>query len=172
MLLSSKGVPIEMVEKHSNGNVETIIAEAHTLGTAIILIYNPPSNFALEKFKESLGRINRYLEKNAAKEKPMEIILTGDLNFPSTVTTWDQSDVGVIPNPKGGKTDRKIGFQMLSELTENHNLTQLVNKVTHEKEILDLVFTSNPIAFSSCQTDVIAPESDHHLVKFEITTNL
>ena len=43
----------------------------------------------------------------------------------------------------------------------------MVNKVTHDKEILDLVYTSNPIAFSECQTSFIKQELDHH----QVTTN-
>ena len=46
-------------------------------------------------------------------------------------------------------------------------LQQMVNKVTHDIETLDLMYTSNPIALSACQTSVIKPESDLH----QVTTN-
>ena len=98
--------------------------------------------------------------------------MAGDFNFPSTITTWEPSDIGVIPNPIDGDMERKQGFAMLTEVTEEHGLTQLVNKATHGKEILDLVYASHPEAFSDCQTTIISPESDHHLVKFEVITNL
>ena len=64
-LLSSNQVPIELVEKDSNGNVEYIIAEVPSIHTAVILIYNPGSNFALDKFKEVMGPVNKYLNKNS-----------------------------------------------------------------------------------------------------------
>ena len=71
VLLSSSGIPLEVVEKTSNGNVELIIAEARTIGISIILLYNPPSNFALHKFKEVLGTINTYLDSNKKRSEPM-----------------------------------------------------------------------------------------------------
>ena len=171
LLLSSNSIPVEIADQDSNGNVEFIIAEAQTIRTAIILLYNPPSNFSLNKFKETVGRVSKYLNRNAAKEEPLDVILTGDLNFPSNIVTWEKSDTGVTPNPTNGETDKKKGFEILSELTEKHSLTQLVDKTTHNKETLDLLYTSNPQAFSECQTSVIYPESDHKLVTFQITTN-
>ena len=171
-LLSSNQVPIELVEKDSNGNVEYIIAEVPSIHTAVILIYNPGSNFALDKFKEVMGPVNKYLNKNSQRESPMEIILTGDLNFDSDIVTWDASDMGVTPNPKNGEgMPQKKGFRILSEIAELHHLTQLVDKVTHGNEILDILYSSNPSALSQCKTRIIKPHSDHEMVSFTITAN-
>ena len=172
LLLSSHRIPLEPVDRFSNGNVELIIAESPTLGISIILIYNPPSNFSLNKFKEGMGRVSRYLNKNQGKVTPLEVILTGDLNFPSDIVTWEESDVGVTPLPHHGCTPRKKGFEILCELTEKHGLTQMVDKNTRLNETLDLLYTSNPLAFSSCATTILYPESDHNLVTFAITINL
>ena len=46
----------------------------------------------------------------------------------------------------------------------------MVNKVIHDIEILDLVYTSNPIALSECQTSVIKPESDLHHSDHKLNT--
>ena len=116
-----------MVEKASNGNVEYIIAESKPIKTAIILIYNPPSNFSLPKFKEAIAKVNKYLASNKRKEEPYEVILAGDLNFPSTIVTWEDSDVGVCPNPVGGEMDRKKGFEILNETCATHYMSQMVN---------------------------------------------
>ena len=70
-MLSSNKIPIELVEKESN--VEFIIAEALTIKTAIIVIYNPSSNFALSKFKEAMGKLNKYLNAIADKEEPSDL---------------------------------------------------------------------------------------------------
>ena len=68
LLLSSNQLPIKKIDKDSNGNVEYLIAEAPTLKAAIIIIYNPPSNFCLTKFKEALGPINTFLTTTARKQ--------------------------------------------------------------------------------------------------------
>ena len=175
MIISSNDIPLEKIEKFSNGNVEHIIAKAPTLKTAIICVYNPPStNFSLAKFKESLGKINKFLDDNSKEREPLEVILTGDFNFPSQITTWENTDGGTISHPKQGDTDQKKGFHYLSELVDLHNLVQIVNKPTHNKEILDLLYTSKPDVFSNCETSIIQPESDHNLISFTIphTTSL
>ena len=166
ILISSNGIPLKKVDKDSNGNVEFLIAEAETLNAAIVLIYNPPSNFCLPKFKEAMARINR------EKEEPLDIILAGDLNFSSEIVAREKSDIGVTPNPSGGSIDRKKGFEILNEIADDNGLTQLVDKITHGKDVLDLVYTNNPRKFSSCKRTILVPESDHHMVSFEMTTSI
>ena len=56
--------------------------------------------------------------------------------------------MGVMPNPKNGSTDRKKGFEILCELADEHNLTQMVDKITHGKETHDLQYPCNQISFS------------------------
>ena len=67
LLLNSNEIPIELVEKASNGNVEYLIAESRPIKTAIILIYNPPSNFSLPKSKEAIAKVNKYLASKKRK---------------------------------------------------------------------------------------------------------
>ena len=99
----------------------------------------------------------------------MDIIITGDLNFPSTITTWDKGDVGCTPIPKSGSTEQKKAFHLLNEIVEEHHLTQMVDKITHNKETLDLLYTSNLQVLSECLISEIYAESDHHLVSFTLS---
>ena len=174
LLLSSNQISIEIAKHDSNHNVEFIIAEATSLNTAFILVYNPPSNFLLRKFKEAVGPIKIYLNQNKQKTNPIDIILTGDFNFPSDLVTWDKSKAGTGVNPilKNGETELKKGFRILNKMVEVHNLTQMVDTITHWKEIIDLVYTNNPLSFSECKTSMLSPQSDHKLVSFHITTNV
>ena len=57
-------------------------------------------------------------------------------------------------------------------MVEVHNLIQMVDKITHGKEIIDLVYTNNPVSFSECKTSLLSPQSDHKVVSFHITTNV
>ena len=104
----------------------------------------------------------------------MDIILTGDFNFPLDAVTWDKSKAGTGVDPfwKNWETEQKKGFQILNEMAEVHNLTQMVGKITHGKAIIDLVYTNNPLSFSECKTSMLSPQLDHKLVSFCITTNV
>ena len=51
---------------------------------------------------------------------------------------------------------------------DEHHLTQMVDKATHSKEILDLLYASNPQVPSDCFTSEIYFKSDHHLVSFTL----
>ena len=44
----------------------------------------------------------------------------------------------------------------------------MVDKINHNKETLDLLYTSNPHVLSECLIAEIYPESDHHLVSFTL----
>ena len=78
----------------------------------------------------------------------MDIILTEEFNFPLDVVTWDKSKActGVDPIPKKGETEQKKGFWILDKMAEVHNLTQVIEKITHGKDIIDLVYTNYPLS--------------------------
>ena len=104
----------------------------------------------------------------------MDIILTEEFNFPLDVVTWDKSKActGVDPIPKKGETEQKKGFWILDKMAEVHNLTQVIEKITHGKDIIDLVYTNYPLSVFECKTSMLSPQSDHKLVTFHITTNV
>ena len=64
---------------------------------------------------------------NTSQQEPMDIltynILTGDINFPSTITTWDKGDIGCTPIPKNGSKDQKTAFHLLNEISNFKSLS-------------------------------------------------
>ena len=122
----------------------------------------------MEKFREIIGKIDAYLSDNAAKPNGLDIILTGDFNFPANIVEWIPSDNGLKPNRKSGTCDEKIAFGMLNDLANQFNMEQLVDRPTRGTATLDLVFSNIPELFSSCSTISLAKVSDHDLIHFSV----
>jgi len=57
----------------------------------------------LEKFREIIGKIDAYLSDNAAKPNGLDIILTGDFNFPANIVEWIPTDNGLNTFTAEGK---------------------------------------------------------------------
>ena len=67
-----------------------------------------------------------------------------------------------------GKEIQKQAFEQLLDLTENHQLEQIVSQPTRGKNILDLIFTNRTHLFGTCTTSKLAPQSDHDLVSLTL----
>ena len=91
-------------------------------------------------------------------------ILMGDFNFPKDVVEWENGDLGVVAHPVGGSSVLKRCFSHLSNVTDGHDLHQVVTVPTRGENILDLMFTNVPEVFSRCTATNIAPLSDHNLL--------
>ena len=74
--------------------------------------------------------------------------------------------MGLVPDFTEGEGIQRKAFDMLMDLSEMHQLEQIVNQPTRGKNILDLVFTNKAHLFGDCSIDIIKPQSDHHLVNF------
>ena len=172
LLLASPGLTLLPIESVCNGVCELLICEVPQLNTAAIVVYNPcKPNFNLVKFKDIIDRIDVYLSENEKKgDKRLDINLMGDFNFPPHVVSWLKSDQGLFPDVKSGDIDsQKEACRLLVDLMDKFSLTQIVDKPTREKNILDLFLTDNPFAYSPCKIVSMKPISDHNLVSFNLT---
>ena len=168
-ILTSPDIIAESALSFSNKNCELEIVECSEFSLSIITVYRPAhSNFSLEKFREIIGKIDAYLSDNAAKPNGLDIILTGDFNFPANIVEWIPTDNGLKPNRKSGTCDEKIAFGMLNDLANQFNMEQLVDRPTRGTATLDLVFSNIPELFSSCSTISLAKVSDHDLIHFSV----
>ena len=97
----------------------------------------------------------------------------GDLNFPASEVTWQMVEGVLHPRVAGFRTScdkEDQGGQVrqqaarLFSLAEKYHLTQQVGLSTRGKEILDLMWTSNPDLISNIVVDTFRDISDHSVV--------
>ena len=144
------------------------------LNTAVMVVYNPPKpNFDLAKFRQVMDKMDSYLMKNELKgDRQLDVTLMGDFNFPPSIVTWEKWDQGLFPVVKPGQVDsQKEACRIMVDMMNKFGLTQIVDKPTRKNNILDLVMTNDPHAFSPCKTFSMKPHSDHRIVKVQLTTN-
>ena len=169
MILTSPEIITDNKLEYSNGNCEIAIAELPEFKLSTIALYRPPiPNFSLNKFKDILVKVKSYIAEVREKKPGFRIILGGDFNFPERVLEWVQGEHGVYPDPKSGDTDEKVAFRLLTDLVDEFNLEQLVDKPTRNGAILDLLYTNAPELFSDCTVERLKPLSDHDLVTFPL----
>ena len=113
-----------------------------------------------QRSSKPLEELRKSLEKIVNKEKQKQIILSGDFNCPHI--DWE------TPTVPPGSDDRQIQFDLVNIASETQ-LTQVHNEPTRGKNILDLVFTSNPSLCKNSET--VAGIADHHalVTDFDIT---
>ena len=158
----------EVLCAYSNGVCELLIVKVYQLDTIVVVVYRPPDT-CLGEFKPILNKIDKVLQ-NLPAPSP-NITLMGDLNFPSSAVTWQMADGGVLPRVGGHRvTQQGDGKQVrqqaanLCDLALKYSLTQQVAEPTREKEILDLIWSSNPDLVSSIQVDTFKDTTDHSVV--------
>ncbi len=116
-IIATPNIIVESKVSFSNGNCELLIAELAEMKLAILLLYIPPlPNFLLSKFEEVMEIVGQYLTDNAASNNKLEIILTGDFNFPKTVVEWTSSDDGPVPTRHPGSCGKKLAFDQLTNV--------------------------------------------------------
>ena len=179
IIITSPDITAIPLASYSNGNCELIAIECPELSLLIANIYRPPGiNSSLQKFTDILNKLDDLLHKNAEKENPMDIILSGDFNFPNDTVEWFTSEDGLLPLQNSGTNDTKAAFNALLDSATLFNLEQIVDKHTRNTidengnitggSILDLVFTNIPESFSTCSIIPLNKISDHDMVHFEI----
>lgn len=132
---------------------------SHTKGDVMIgCFYRQPSSGIeiLEKLQESLTRIR------GKRSMSPHIILAGDFNLPNI----DWETLTVKQNPQYGK---EINGKMIEIATE-FNLIQIVKEPTRGKNVLDLIFTTNPDLIE--KTEIHPGMSDHDAVICDIKLKL
>ena len=125
----------------------------------------------MHEFTPILKKIDEVLQ-NLPSPTPT-ITIMGDLNFHSSVISWQMVE-GVL-HPKVAEYrvregQRGVGVQVRHQaaqfctLATKYNLTQQVGVATREKQILDLVWSSNPDLISNIQVDTFLDMTDHSVV--------
>ena len=154
--------------KFSNGTCECLVVRVEKIKTIIITCYRPP-NCSLADFDEVLTFINEHISK--VNQNTHSIIFNGDFNLP--FIQWTQSDcrddVGsyTIGNGSGVTLADKAQAEKLLDLTDNSFLTQIVDRPTRKKNILDLCFVSAHENVKCMEVNDTAI-SDHRLVEITL----
>ena len=160
----------EIVSSFSNGVCEVLMVNVHQVNTLVTVVYRPPDT-GLNEFAPILAKMEEVFQNLPAPSPTITVM--GDLNFPSSVVTWQQVEGVLHPrvagyrthcekDGEGGQVRQQAG--RLFSLAEKYHLTQQVNVSTREKEILDLVWTSNPDLISNIVVDTFRDISDHNVV--------
>jgi len=181
-ILISPEITAIPVMSFSNGNCEIVAIECPELSIIIANIYRPPGvNSSLRHFAAILNKLDNHLLRNQERDTPMDIILTGDFNFPNDTVEWVSSDDGLLADRKQGRTNTNAAFDFLLDTMTQFNLEQMVGKNTRNTKdangyvtggsILDLVLTNVPNLFSLCTVISLNKISDHDLVHFEVKEN-
>ena len=146
----------------SNSVVDMCSVKLKTNDTLVINIYRPPDTERHENaFEEALVKLEEILAKNENNN----IIITGDLNFPTIEWAVDD-EMNVLITSQTLPKQAKALFDLLDE----YCLMQCISKPTRGQNILDLVFTNNQQLISDIQiNDVSKTISDHKIIKCEST---
>ena len=159
----------EVLCSYSNGVCEVLIVKVYQLDTIVVVVYRPPDT----DFSEftPISNKNDSVLQNLPAPAP-NITLMGDLNFPSSVITWQVADGLVLPRVEGHRVPAQPGngrlvrqqAANLCDLAVKYSLSQQVTEPTREKEILDLIWSSNPDLVSSIQVESFKDITYHSVV--------
>ena len=108
------------------------------------------------------------------------VTLMGDLNFPSSVISWHLVDGVLLPRVAGHRVQgdqceggkERLQAAKLCELAVKYNLTQQIGLPTREREILDLIWSSNPDLISNVLVDTFKDFTDHSVITATTTYRL
>ena len=91
-------VSAECIGSFDNGVCELLVLKIHSMSTVLVIIYRPPDT-RLSEFSPVLTEVNKLLSDLSAPAP--NIVLMGDLNFPSTVMNWLSVDGCLVPSVHG-----------------------------------------------------------------------
>ena len=158
VFVAVKNEYIASEEKELNTNCESLWISIHIKGlkpTYIGAFYRPPSTGQeyLRELEISLSKI----------PKTASVWLMGDFNLPDI--TWSSNSFRT-----GGRNPSCS--QIMLDLVNDFNLTQIVESPTRDRNILDLCFVSHPSLVEYC--NVIPGISDHDavIVKTKMTAKI
>ena len=164
----------DVLGSYDNGVCQLLVVQVHQLDTVLAVLYRPPDT-KLQEFKPVLKKLDDIFT-NLHTPTPI-ITLAGDLNFPKGIIEWGYSEEGflspIVHNHRegeilGGKQDRLQASQLI-DLASKHSMIQQVDKVTHGREILDLVFTNDCDLISSVEVEDWPTFTDHKLINLSVS---
>ena len=159
----------EVLCSYSNGVCEVLVVQVHQLNTIVTVLYRPPDT-TLNEFSPIINKLQSVFQ-NLPSPTPT-ITLMGDLNFPASVVTWQLVDGVLLPRVAGHRVmgEDSEGSQVrqqaakLCDLASKYHLTQQVGIPTREREVLDLIWSSNPDLISNVMVDTFRDITDHGVV--------
>ena len=175
-LLVHENLSGELLGSFDNGVVELVVVKVHALNTIFCVMYRPPDT-TLPEFSQALSELDRLLSDLPAPTPTL--VLGGDINFPKTDIDWHRVDDVLVPavhehrdqgDSHGPRT--RLQAAKLIELAHRHHMAQQVDKVTHGKEVLDLLFTNNPDLIHSIMTESFPLFTDHEVVTIGVNYKL
>ena len=155
---------------YSNGVCEVLIVKVHQLDTIVTVVYRPPDT-RYHEFAPIIKKIDTVFQNLPAPAPNFTIM--GDLNFPSSVITWQVIDVVILPRVAGHRVSEEQSSEstqvrqqaaLLCDLASKYHLTQQVGTPTRDKEVLDLIWSSNPDLVSNVLVDTFRDITDHSVV--------
>ena len=162
----------ECLVSYNNGVCSLLLIKLHLMDVIMAVVYRPPDT-RISEFTPVLTEIENCLSKLSTPVPT--VLMLGDLNLPSSVMSWIPIEGQVVPHVLNHRVTEEVnGLQTrlqakkLCELCTNFQMTQLVDKPTHEKEILDLVFTSNPNTILNVDMDYFPVFSDHKVLSINL----
>ena len=166
----------ELVDSADNGVCELLVVHVHQINTVVAVAYRPPDT-KMAEFSPILSKLDTILTE--LPEPTPNIVLMGDFNFPDKHLSWVRSDgvlVALVHDHRqhAGGDGPQVRQQAarLCDFALKHNLIQQVDKVTHGREILDLIFSNNEDLVSSVAVEPWPSFTDHNIVTASVSYQL
>ena len=154
----------EPIIQYTDGVIEILGTHIKDINLVIIVIYRQPDDEVNKhrstsiQFGKAIKVISDALDELATPTP--EVVICGDFNLPHV--KWPESKCRT-----GVSTDERKMLDQLTELSNNHFLSQHICKATHKQgNTLDLIFTNNPELVHSYNCLKVSPKiSDHCLIE-------
>ena len=157
------------IKKDSIGGCELLITDIKEINVINILVYRPPRTDKTA-FEKVIKEIEATLEEMENRQENRTVYMSGDFNFPFITWKRDLEDDHRWEEKKecNSGTQEKEQFEMLNELSNKYQLTQIVREETRGKNILDLIYTNETKTVNEV-TIMKTHYSDHKRIEIETT---
>ena len=157
------------VKKDSIGGCELLIIDIKEINVINIIVYRPPRTYKTA-FEKVVKEIDTALQEMESRQENRTIFMSGDFNFPFITWKRDTEDDYRWEEKKecNSGSQEKEQFEMLNELSNKYQLTQIVTEETRGKNTLDLVYT-NETKIVNEVTTIKTHYSDHKRIEIETT---
>ena len=148
----------EEIISYSNSTCELLIIHIQEKNCLICTVYRPPDT----KSTEFLPIIDK-LKQAFQQYQGLDIVLTGDLNFPNI--DWSDPLCRKITKVS---SDKNLQVEKLLCLTDDYFLHQLISQPTRNDNILDLMFTNITDELYDCNISEYKTMSDHRMIELKL----